>query len=49
MAFPTPPVGGLRNSFISNMSKRSGETGTKELVDAAILLSILMHRNLRGK
>lgn len=49
MALPTPPVGGLRNSLISNMSNKSRETGMKVLVEALIRLSILTQRNLRGK
>lgn len=48
-ALPTPPVGGLFNSFISSMSKRSIDTGTKEWVEAAIWFNILTHLNLRGK
>ena len=48
-ALPAPPVGGLFNSFISSMSKRSRETGIKVPVEEAIRFSILAHRNLRGK
>lgn len=48
-ALPTPPVGGLFNSFISSISKRNKETGMKVPVEAAIRLSILAHLNLRGK
>lgn len=46
---PTPPAGDLLNSFISSMSKSDNATGIKVPVEAAIRLSILAHRNLRGK
>ncbi|KAK2458754.1 nucleolar complex protein [Trifolium repens] len=48
-AFPTPPVGGLFNSFISSISKRSIDTGTKDWVEAASLFNMRTHLNLRGK
>lgn len=48
-ALPTPPEGGLCNSFIFSMSRRSRETGINEPVEALIRLSILKHRNLTGK